>query len=501
MSESNQPESTAADIVNELLEGGERIDDGQFTIDPAAAAAKLAAYSYADYDEWLIAVAEGLIGLGATAIAITKQSRTIRVRGLGVRLSSPELTELFTHALGRGADARTRAIGRLAIGIDMLFGGLPRVRVQLRQSEETQTIIAGVQRRTPPKLASQPGPGKGPSGLELVVAQPWFTSPVGLEQTIQKFEPAIRFCPIEIQLDRALISKRPRDRFDSVDGAGPGYRFSAGFRPGSEQESVIELCSNGVCVERIAGPGRGFGAQIEFDAPRRDLSQMKLVRDQVVAQLAEVEQVRHAALARLAQADATWTNETRPFDWPSHRVDLVLERDNRDPEPQPRDPILVLARYEQRQSARAFASVGGQSLLMGCALAFGMLCFILAVVAGSEQGNWVAFVLLGVGSCASIVPLRKSAERAVDRVLDIHNYGIRIHATVMRLESGADRKRPTNRVRWSFVDSKGTARQGLSLAWGPAAILPNPGDKIVVYYDPGQPKLSLWEKDVGARAS
>jgi len=69
---------------------------------------------------------------------------------------------------------------------------------------------------------------------------------------------------------------------------------------------VTELWTAGVCAERFTRSGPGFRAVIELDAPRRDLSQMQIIRDDVVEHaLTAVEQVHRDALAQLEASSPT----------------------------------------------------------------------------------------------------------------------------------------------------------------------------------------------------
>jgi hypothetical protein len=130
-----------------------------------------------------------------------------------------------------------------------------------------------------------------------------------------------------------MISGRPRQWDYPDSGSGPGFRYETGIEELGEEASAIELWSQGVCIETLPAPGLAFRAVVHLATLRRDLSQMKVVRDATVtAALAAVDDARGKALAMLAEHDRTWDDSTRPNRWPKMRVDEVLGRPLRERE-------------------------------------------------------------------------------------------------------------------------------------------------------------------------
>jgi len=150
-------ESTAARLIGELLAGGEAIDDGVFTLDPAAAAAKLEAFTYADRSYYLVPIVEGLLGLGAREVAVDMSIKDLAIRGRGIQLDAPaeRLRELYAHALSGGGGPQSRALGRIAVGLDMMLGGSPTTSVELRYSNPSTAVVAAYRWRQAPQLREE----------------------------------------------------------------------------------------------------------------------------------------------------------------------------------------------------------------------------------------------------------------------------------------------------------------------------------------------------------
>jgi hypothetical protein len=170
-------DSPAARIIDDLLAGGDAVDDGAFMLDPVAAAAKLEAFAYADRSLYLIPIVEGLIGLGADAIKLDTRREDLLIAGRGISLerAAQWFLDLYSYALGSGADARGRAFGRLAVGLDMSLGDAAervrrgsrlslrrRVRAGWRATVSLRAVDRGCMRR------DDPWPRQGVSGSRRV---------------------------------------------------------------------------------------------------------------------------------------------------------------------------------------------------------------------------------------------------------------------------------------------------------------------------------------------
>jgi hypothetical protein len=497
-------ESTSARIIDDLLQGAEEVDEGVFTLDPVAAAAKLEAFAYADRTRHLLPIVEGLFGLGAREVAVETRGEDLVIRGNGIRLHDPEgcFVEIYSHAIGVGADPRARALGRLGIGIDMILGGDTAAnRVELRYSGTSTAVIAEYRFRAAPQLREDTLRVVGE--LEILVDHPWIRmGSDGRRESLAHLRDAARFSDRKISLDKEPISGRTRNWFETMRGEGPGYRFSAGLEQVGERSSEIELWTAGLCIGRVPGEGLAFRAVIELDAPRRDLSQLEVVRDETVEQaLAAVEQARLEALGQLERADASWTDATRPAAWPEARVDRTLDRAVRE-RPPPKVPRVAAA--EPLGALSLFFKIDKSPLarvaLVLAIFTFGVgPLFIQFGVYGlrhelpSAKLLMIGLVMLGTG-VALILPtvaMVRQASRARDR-------GVQVRAKITGIEAAFDPNNDQGRLLWSFTDAAGIERTGRSLRRRSAELeswLPDGG--IVVYYDPEQPEDSWWEADVG----
>jgi hypothetical protein len=465
-----EPASAAARIIDELLASGAPVDDGQFTLDPVAAAAKLEAFAYADRSLYLIPIIEGLINLGAREVALETVREDLIIRGRGIRLHRAQqlFTDIYSHAIGAGDDAIGRAFGRLAIGIDMLLGGEPNGRVRMCYSDPSGAVIGEYGFRAAPQISRA-----HPDVLrELSISidhSRWGSS--GRATALGHLRNAVGHSDRTIILDGETISGQPRSWIEPQRGEGPGYRFVAGFEKAGDQGSVIELWTAGVRVETLSGNGQGFRAVIEFDAPRRDLSRFKIVRDETVEQaLAAVERLRSAA---------------------AHEP----ERPVLMPAPVPAGAAVALvplgaAQLVSKGVGHEFAGLSGLGLgfmLLGGAM-------IVADGLSAFAVTWLAIGLL------SLAPIGLAVRQAIR----IRDNGTRTQAKITGVERLPPSKSsgPRGRVLWSFVDDGGTLRTGASLPRSSVeAQLWEPGERIVIYYHSDRPDHSVWEADVGPRVN
>jgi hypothetical protein len=497
-----ESESPATRLIDELLESGTPVDDGQFTLDPAAAAAKLEAFTYADRSLYLIPIVEGLLGLGAREVVLETVGEDLLIRGRGIRLNAAQrcFTDIYSHAIGSGTDAISRALGRLAIGIDMILGGETCKHVRLCYSDPSGAVIGEYRFRAAPQVSrAQPDVL---SELNILVDHPW---PGGSGRTaaLEHLRDAVRHSDREVSLDGASISGRPRDLIDTRRGEGPGYRFIAGFEHVGEHRSVIEFWTVGVLIESLSGNGKAFRAVIEFDAPRRDLSRFKIIRDETVEQaLAAVEQARSLALRELEESDASWSDATRPDAWPPERVDRVLERPVRAPE----RPVAARATV---LPSKAVAQVPLDVLqLVVNGVGYQVAGWFKLALAVAFVGWWVLWFaglsigLLFVAICLAVACLALLPTSVARQVIRARDHGVRTHATIVGVEEIPETPLgPRGRVRWSFTDHEGTQRTGRSLprSWNEARLW-EPGEIIAIYYNDERPDRSVWEADVGPRA-
>jgi hypothetical protein len=515
-SETNVGDSSPADrLIGALLEGGEEIDEGQFTLDPIAAARKLEAFAYTHREEFLVPIVEGLIGLGAQRIAIETHSEDLVIRcpRLALERVGTRFAELYVHVFGSHRDPVSRAWGRLAVGIDMVLGDISGERVELAYSDESTSMRAEYRFRKPPELrvcAPQAG-----HQLRVVIDRAWTRTPTEARNaSLRALLAAVKFSPIRVTLDADLVSRQPRNWWGTVVGEGPGYRFSAGLNQDvpsstSEYRSVVELWSNAVCIERMATKGFAFVAAIELDAPRRDLSQRQVVRDE---QLQAAWVAGHAAqrqlLEALERADMQWTTDTRPIDWPLVRVDRVLGRKRTDVSETASGERKALQASVSASMLEHYIATDDENSLNLAMTVIGMLCLVVGASAmwgmGEGWGVLVAGAVLfslGVGRSMAV---RTRAARAYA----IREHGTRTRARVTEIEAAQKYRResgspaiPLAHVRWSFTDAAGVSRVGKSVLRDLPEARAWQGRQITVFFDPAAPDECWWEADIGPRSN
>jgi hypothetical protein len=501
-------ESTAARLVDELLDGGEQVGEGGFTIDAAAAAAKLEAFAYADRSVFLIPIVEGLIGLGAPEVAIETaiEDLVITVRPIDLDDPADRFDNLHAHAIGDSDDPVQRAFGRIAMGLDMLLSASETTRARLQYSSDDTDVAVELRGRTVSRLNQTRLDGIRTLSLVIDVGLLDLQA-VDLRAALAHLRAAVEFSTAKISLDGQLISGRTREWFEPSTGEGPGFRFSAGLEELQDAASTIELWTAGVCVERQAGEGFGFTAAIHIDRPRRDLARTKVVRDATVEQaLIAIEQARQAALLQLALADASWTEATRPSSWPSARVDRVLGRQAREhpseahPELESRRPQstwqLISVLGDRVPGRAALGQLLGYSLVFLGLMIVGMGLFDPKSVLQDSVWGSMAIVL----GLAVNIPLHQWA----NRVVRIREQGSRTRARLTGWERGRSprglERHEFGRLLWQFEHPVGTPRTGRSRRMqSQPAQLWLAREWVIVYYDPENPDESYWEDDVGRR--
>lgn len=334
MSEGDRGASTAATLIDALLEAGEPVDEGSFTLDPLAAAAKMEAFRYADRSRYLIPIVEALHGLEATRVAVTGEGVDFTVQASAIDLPEPSraLFELYSCALGRADAPLGRALARLAVGVDMGLGHGSIERIVISYGTGRATITAEFRAGAAPKIVRGPA---GPAGsLRVFVDRPWsstFASDGTAKRELEHLRNALRYSRRPLTIDGELASQQAREWWRARQGEGEGYRFELGIEQTGERASELELWTAGVQIDRIPLPGIAVRGALHLDAPRRDLSQMQVIRDALVEDaLADIEEAREELLEALERADEGWTYE-RPSEWPMPRVDRVLERSERAP--------------------------------------------------------------------------------------------------------------------------------------------------------------------------
>jgi hypothetical protein len=146
--------STAAQRIDQLLAGGQPIDEGSFSLDTAAAAAKLDAYQYADRSGYMIPIAEAARGLDAGRVAVTTRGEELVISIERVTLPDPAsfFADSFAQVRGGPADRTARALGRLGVGLHMALGHASIERIAVSYSTAIEMLVAEYRRDAPAQL-------------------------------------------------------------------------------------------------------------------------------------------------------------------------------------------------------------------------------------------------------------------------------------------------------------------------------------------------------------
>lgn len=336
MSEDASPKSRAAvaAIISDLLDGGELVDAGSFSLDVEAASERMEAFAYADRDVYLVPLVEGILRLEAKGIAFEMMGEDLLVRAHLVQLSTPmeALTRLHQCSLGAGSDSdETFALRRIAVGIDMALGHASIERIVVAYESDGGRIVAELRPGEVPVVKRGDSAAKQ-GELRIVVDRPLrkrLSLQGAARRELAHLREAVRRCRTSITLDGREISGQWPELSYRQSRATPGaWRFESGLERGSELPSRIELYSGGIRVDVRDDDGIAHLAMLHLTRPRYDLSQTKVVvDDDLTDAVAQVAEAKRIMLMQLAEDDERWgTTDARPEHWPKARVDLVLGR-------------------------------------------------------------------------------------------------------------------------------------------------------------------------------
>jgi hypothetical protein len=297
------PDSPGSQLIAALEAGGRFVDDGEFSVDIAAAAAKLGAFALANPDAWVLLLVEVASLLEATRVDFELEPNRTVVILAGVALTGAEIDGLtawvdedmhidVTEAARRRVARRQLVIahavllarGGVEIEIESRVAGETSRRLgpNQRESVEVETIHEATELRISVRfdVDSDARSERERAVLEagcccstvpvhvnmVQVAKGWarvFGNP--LLHTPEQLERAIQV-PIEL------------------DGRSIGI---AGFHLSETRGAFVSVLVNGVRIEDLAVPGSpGFRAVVEAELSR-DLAGAKLIRGERLDALLE----------------------------------------------------------------------------------------------------------------------------------------------------------------------------------------------------------------------
>lgn len=282
---------TAAELIDALMLEGEEVDAGSFSVDQRAARDKMEAFQYADRSAYLLPLAEAAFALGARRLELSTRGPDLVFSAEGVSLDDPlaGLAGLEARALTTQPELRERALSRLSVGLDMVLGseGLGRAVISYDTGVEVYVAEYTLEREGP-RLSRGPTRTTG----ELLILLDYRGLGLSSQRTpeLERLREAIEFASTPVFIDGERVNHDPVNWIHRGEGQGQGFRYEASRVFGS---SKVELWANGVLYETLNLEHGGFVGRLHLEAPRRDLSQMKLIHDETVeAGLAKLEQVR-----------------------------------------------------------------------------------------------------------------------------------------------------------------------------------------------------------------
>lgn len=157
MSEPDDPSPPTA-IARLEAEGELVVDQGQFTLDAAAARTKLADFRLAERHAWVLLVVEaGELLPDARKIEFEIDNATTRVRLIGASLDAEDLRRLFDAVFAERGSAAVEARRRLAIA-SHTAAGLDDRLVEIRSRDLTLVLDGDETREQASPSADGPSP-------------------------------------------------------------------------------------------------------------------------------------------------------------------------------------------------------------------------------------------------------------------------------------------------------------------------------------------------------
>lgn len=259
------PDETADRLIGQLEREAELVDHGAFTIDDAAAQAKLARYRMAEPEAWACLIVEAASLLGARRISFESSLDSMRASFDG-RPLAPD--ELFSRAAGAGI----RPERKLAIAFHTLFDALGVGTILVESG--------GVRVRLQPGGAVE----RSASGGERTTITVLGLSGTAREQAL--LVERCRYSPLRVRLDHVDISHgllaalQDRDVHTYAplhDDAGEVY----GYVGAGPRSPTLVLLTHGVLAET---PPCGGYAVVDVSLAK-DIGEREVLHDAAFAKL------------------------------------------------------------------------------------------------------------------------------------------------------------------------------------------------------------------------
>jgi hypothetical protein len=361
------PDSPAAAIIEALLAEAVPVDEGEFSLDATKAVEKLQRFRYPsetrERDRFLIAMVEGLVGLGATSIVVDRRRGDLEiVADVTIERPGEKLRNLYERLLGAADDDVSYAWSRFAAGLDMELTHERTRRVLIEAPDVGGTVVVLYEPREAPVLRRRKQPR---DGIHILIDRSWGVPTMGFDE-LDRLGLAVTHASIDVQISgdresgfRRWVGMRQTMRVgEQVLEGGLRHRRSYG-------SPDLELVSNGVTVAKVSLDDlpTGFECWVELSRPQWDLSQTKLVQDDAYeALVAAAPKLCAEVFARIrAEAEAWGNDELWPQDWDRRTVDGYLGRVSR-PAALPEDCNVSVRKRRDATSIDVVRALGAWSL-------------------------------------------------------------------------------------------------------------------------------------------
>jgi hypothetical protein len=320
----------ATRLIDALRDEAKTIDSGRFSIDATAAAERMSRFRYANLDEYLLPIIEGLRALGASGVQVRSRAGGIEVTAAGASMpgASKHLRALFAAPFDRAVTDADYGRARLAVGVDMALAHdtVHRVAIEVRGpagghlavfrgDREGEVAELGADAPVIRVVLDRPLIAMVGERPELAIASA-ATRWAGRRRPVVVISRALTTAPIQSASEALPSFEHQAER------AGAGLRLRAGIGPAvpdADCGRLVVLSRGVICGEYDVPeiPDSRFWAFAELARPARDLSGMTLRRDDAFEQMsaATLELARSMPLRRQPVVEPLQAAPSVEFSW------------------------------------------------------------------------------------------------------------------------------------------------------------------------------------------
>jgi hypothetical protein len=239
-------------LIAEMRAGGTHVADGEFTLDPEQARAKMRQFQLADPREYVLLLVQAAVLRGAQRLEVSVDADDLRLQCDGPPFTLGDLADLYGSLFTRRADRATAARRELALALHAVMALNPRY-VTVESGDGRTGVRLELRPDAPDVLGEREG---GPAGTRVHVKQ--------------RFRPGLAMAFLR-DLRGGLAEERllrERCRYASVAIDLEGQRIDGGLRVPPEAEPLAG-CT--VVLDDAARGLRGQAAFVAEHASRLDL--------------------------------------------------------------------------------------------------------------------------------------------------------------------------------------------------------------------------------------